>query len=130
MAEKTGTVNAQGAPAAVGPYSHARWAGDLLYISGQLGLDPAGGGLAEGVEAQTRQAMQNLGAILEAAGLGFKDLVKINAYLADMNDFGVFNEIYGSFFGEETGYPARACVQVGALPLGGLVEVEAVACRS
>ena len=117
------------APAAIGPYSQAHWAGDLLFISGQLGMDLASGDLVSGVEAQARRALANLGAILTAAGLGPANIVKSTIFLTDMGDFGAVNQIYADFFPAGTQLPARACVQVAALPKGGLVEVEAVACR-
>ncbi|BEQ13586.1 Rid family detoxifying hydrolase [Desulfoferula mesophila] len=124
---KAKTVTAQNAPAAVGPYSHACWAGDLLFVSGQLGLDPATGALAEGgVEAQARQAMANFAAVLKAAGLGWSQVVKTTIFLQDMADFPAVNQIYAEHFSAEEGYPARACVQVAKLPVGGLVEVEGV----
>ena len=122
------TVTAENAPAAVGPYSHACWAGDLLFISGQLGLDPATGALAEGgVEAQAKQAMKNFEAVLGAAGLDWSRVVKTTIFLQDMVDFPAVNKIYAEYFPAAEGYPARACVQVAKLPLGGLVEVEGIA---
>ncbi|MBU4278724.1 MAG: Rid family detoxifying hydrolase [Proteobacteria bacterium] len=124
---KSKTVTADNAPAAVGPYSHACWAGDLLFVSGQLGLEPATGALAEGgVEAQAKQAMNNFAAVLKAAGLDWSQVVKTTIFLQDMADFPTVNKIYAQFFSAEEGYPARACVQVAKLPLGGLVEVEGV----
>jgi 2-iminobutanoate/2-iminopropanoate deaminase len=124
------TVSTQKAPAAVGPYCQARWAGDFLYLSGQLGLEPATGRLAgETTAEQARQVMQNLKAVLTAAGLSFSHLIKVNIYLIDMGDFGTVNDIYGSFFEGNAPLPARACVQVAALPLGGKVEIEGVAHR-
>lgn len=125
---KNKTVTAENAPAAVGPYSHACWAGDLLFVSGQLGLDPATGALAEGgVEAQAKQAMVNFAAVLKAAGLDWSQVVKTTIFLQDMADFPAVNQIYAAYFSAEDGYPARACFQVAKLPLGGLVEVEGVA---
>jgi 2-iminobutanoate/2-iminopropanoate deaminase len=116
------------APAAIGPYSQAVMAGETLYCSGQLGIDPATGKLEEGVEAQARRSLANLGAILEAAGLAFKDVVKTTIFLADMADFQAVNAIYASSFPGD--YPARSTVQVAALPKGGRVEIEAVAVRN
>ena len=128
--EKSTTVNSTDAPAAVGPYSQGRWAGDLLFLSGQLGLDPKTGQLAGPTTAeQARQAMQNLEAVLTAAGLGWKNIVKANIYLIDMEDFQTVNQIYGGFLEGIGHLPARACIQVAALPLGGRVEIEAVARR-
>lgn len=118
-------INAQNAPAAVGPYVHAVKAGEMVFTSGQLGLDPATGELPEGIEAQTELALKNLGAVLEAAGVSYADVVKTTVFLADMNDFAVVNGIYANYFTGEA--PARSCVQVAKLPKGGLVEVEAVA---
>lgn len=125
------TVISDKAPAAVGPYSQACWAGDLLYLSGQLGLDPATGQLVgPDVTAQAHQIMANLTAVLAAAGLGLDDLVKTTIYLTDMGDFGAVNEIYADYFKNCEHLPARACVQVAALPLGGIVEIEGVAMAS
>lgn len=118
-------INASKAPAAVGPYVHAVKAGDTVYTSGQLGLDPESGELLEGIEAQTEQALKNLGVVLEAAGLSYGNVVKTTVFLADMNDFAVVNGIYAKYFTGEA--PARSCVQVAKLPKGGLVEVEAIA---
>lgn len=121
------TITAQSAPAAVGPYCHAKLAGNTLYTSGQLGLVPATGAMAEGVEAQARQALDNLGAILREAGMDFGCVVKTTVFLADMDDFAAINTIYAEYFTGEA--PARSCVQVAALPKGGLFEVEAVAVK-
>lgn len=119
------TISATNAPAAVGPYCHAKLAGDTLYTSGQLGLIPATGELAQGVEAQAAQALDNLKAVLAAAGMGLEDVVKTTVFLADMNDFAAINAVYAKYFPGEA--PARSCVQVAALPKGGLFEIEAVA---
>ena len=108
------TITAQNAPAAVGPYCHAKLAGGTLYTSGQLGLIPATGELPEGVEAQASQALDNLKEVLSAAGMGFADVVKTTVFLADMNDFAAINAIYAKYFPGEA--PARSCVQVAALP--------------
>ena len=124
---KKTVITAQNAPAAVGPYSHAVMAGDVLFTSWQLGLDPATGELKEGVEAQTTQALENLKAVLEAAGLSMKNVVKTVVFLDNMGDFAAVNAIYATYFEGDT--PARSCVQVAALPKGGLVEIEAVAVR-
>ena len=121
-------ISASGAPAALGPYSHAIGHGDLVFCSGQLGLDPATGDLMDGVEAQAERALSNLAAVLDAAGMGLADVVKTTIFLADMGDFPTVNAVYGRFFPEP--YPARSTVQVAALPKGGLVEIEAVAARS
>lgn len=121
------TITAAGAPAAVGPYCHAKLAGSTLYCSGQLGLIPATGALAEGVEAQAKQALDNLGEVLRAAGMDYCDVVKTTVFLADMNDFAAINAIYADYFASEP--PARSCVQAAALPKGGLFEIEAVAVK-
>ncbi len=113
------------APKAVGPYVQAVREGNIVYCSGQLGIDVNAGGLAEGVEAQAHCSMKNLGAVLEAAGSSYKKVLKTLIFLTDMNDFAAVNKIYGSYFDGD--FPARSCVQVAALPLGGLVEIECVA---
>lgn len=122
---KRETITAGNAPAAVGPYVHAVKAGQTVYTSGQLGLNPETGKLAEGVEAQAVQALDNLKAVLGAAGLGLADVVKTTVLLADMNDFAAINAIYAKYFEGEA--PARSCVQAAKLPMGGLFEIEAVA---
>lgn len=119
------TISAQNAPAAIGPYCHAKLVGGLLFTSGQLGLDPATGTLPEGIAAQTKQSLENLGAVLAAAGLGYGDVVKTTVFLANMEDFGAVNEIYAGFFPDDP--PARSCVAVKTLPKGALVEIELVA---
>lgn len=121
------TISAANAPAAVGPYCHAKLAGSTLYTSGQLGLIPATGALPEGVEAQARQALENLGAVLAAGGMDFADVVKTTVFLSDMGDFAAINTIYAEFFTGEA--PARSCVQAAALPKGALFEIEAVAVK-
>lgn len=121
------TITAAGAPAAVGPYCHAKLCGDTLYCSGQLGLIPEAGVLAQGVEAQAKQALDNLGAVLQAAGMTYANVVKTTVFLADIGDFGAINEVYASYFTENP--PARSCVQAGALPKGGLFEIEAIAVK-
>lgn len=121
------TITAPAAPAAIGPYCHAKLAGGTLYTSGQLGLDPATGELREGVAAQTQQSLENIGAVLAQAGFTYADVVKTTIFLADIGDFAQVNEVYARFFPSEP--PARSCVAVKTLPKGGLVEIEAVACR-
>ena len=122
-------VTAEGAPAPVGPYSHAVRAGrggDLLLLSGQTPIDPATGALVTGdVGTQTRRVFDNLGAVLAAAGLGFDDVLKVNVYLTDMADFAAMNAVYAEVF--DAPYPARTTVAVAGLPLGARVEIEAVA---
>lgn len=118
-------IIADGAPSAVGPYSHAVRSGKTLYVSGQLGLDPVSGELVEGVEAQTRVALSNLKAVLDEAKMGMEDVVKTTVYLKDMSDFTAVNAIYAEAFGDAK--PARSCVAVAALPKGGLFEIDAIA---
>lgn len=120
-------INAAKAPAAVGPYSHANAAGDAIYISGQLGLDPETGVLAEGVEAQAKTGFENLKTILTEVGVSFENVVKTTVFLTDMNDFAVVNDIYAQYFTGD--YPARSCVQVAALPKGASFEIEAIAAK-
>jgi 2-iminobutanoate/2-iminopropanoate deaminase len=121
-------ISTAGAPAAIGPYSQAIASGDLLFCSGQLGLEPATGELADGVEAQADRAMRNLVAVLDAAGVTLADVVKTTIFLADMGDFATVNAIYGRYMPDPP--PARSTVQVAALPKAGLVEIEAIARRS
>jgi 2-iminobutanoate/2-iminopropanoate deaminase len=119
-------VQASAAPAAIGPYSQAVRAGGLLFVSGQIPLDPETGALvADDIRAATRLVLRNLAAVLEAGGAGLADVVKTTIYVRSMADFAVVNEVYGSVFGEAP--PARACVEVSALPKGAPVEIEAVA---
>ena len=122
-------VSSAGAPKAIGPYSHAIRAGNLLFISGQVPIDPATGNLVDGdITAQTRRVMDNLAAVLEAAGLSFQHVVRTTIFLADMSDFAAVNAVYGSFFSEP--YPARATVQVSRLPKDARVEIDAIASHS
>jgi 2-iminobutanoate/2-iminopropanoate deaminase len=119
-------ISTHEAPAAIGPYSQAVRAGPLVFLSGQVALDPATGQLVAGdVVAQTDQVMTNLGAVLAAAGCGFADVVRTTIYLVDMADFARVNEAYGRFF--QPPYPARATIQVSALPRGARVEIDAIA---
>lgn len=119
------TIASPKAPKAVGPYSQAVELNGTLFLSGQLPIDPSTGLLAEGIEAQTRQSLTNIGAVLEEAGLGFSDVVKTTVLLKDISDFGAMNAVYAEFFPESK--PARVCYQVAALPMGALVEIDAVA---
>jgi 2-iminobutanoate/2-iminopropanoate deaminase len=118
-------ISTQHAPAALGPYSQAIHAGNFVFASGQLGLDPQTGKLQEGIEAQTRQVLANLAAVLAAAGSDVEKVVKTTIFLANMADFAKVNAIYSEIFKVEP--PARSTVQVAALPLGGLVEIEVIA---
>lgn len=118
-------IIAEKAPAAIGPYSAGVRAGNTVYISGQLPADPATGAFPEGIEAQTRQSLNNLKAILEAEGLSMSNVVKITVLLSDIANFAAMNGVYAEFFSAP--YPARAAFQVAALPKAALVEIEAVA---
>lgn len=118
-------ISSQYAPAAIGPYSQAIRVGNFVFASGQLGLDPTTGKLQEGVEAQTRQALANVQAVLAAAGANIDKTVKTTIFLANIADFAKVNAIYGEVFKIEP--PSRSTVQVAALPLGGLVEIEVIA---
>ena len=119
------TINAKNAPAAVGPYVHAVKVGDLVFTSGQIGLIPETGVLAEGIVSQTEQVLKNLGAVLAEAGLTYSDVIKTTVFLDNIDDFGPVNEIYAKYFTGDA--PARSCVEVAALPKGALVEIEVVA---
>ena len=118
-------IATKNAPAAIGPYAQGWKAGNLIYTSGQLGIDMETGKLAEGVEAQARASMRNMGEILKAAGASYGDVIKTTIFVKDLADFQTVNMVYAQFF--DGNYPARSCVQVAALPMGGLVEIEAVA---
>lgn len=118
-------VSTPDAPAAVGPYSQAVVSGEHVFASGQLGLDPSTGQLRETLEEQTQQILHNLSAVLSAADSSLESVVKATIFLTDINDFTVVNEIYAQAFGAEP--PARSTVQVAALPLNGLVEIEVIA---
>lgn len=118
-------ISTDKAPAAVGPYSQAVKVGNTLYCSGQIGLDPVTGQMkGSDVRTQAEQVMENIAAVLAAADATFEDVVKTTCFLADINDFATFNEIYAKYF---TGKPARSCVAAAALPKGALVEVEVIA---
>lgn len=120
-------INTSEAPAAIGPYSQAIRIGDMLFTSGQLGIDPATGKLADGIEAQTEQSLKNIAAILEEAGFEKENVMKTTVFLRNMNDFGTVNQIYSAFFGDHK--PARSCVEVARLPKDGLVEIEVAAMK-
>lgn len=114
------------APGAIGPYSQGYEANGFIFTSGQIAIIPETGEIAEGIEAQTDQCCKNIGAILDAAGSGYGKVIKTTCFLADMNDFAVFNDIYAKYF---TSKPARSCVAVKELPKGVLCEVEAIALK-
>ena len=118
-------VSTEKAPAAIGPYSQAMIAGNLVFTSGQIPIDPAVGEVTGAdISEQAEQVMKNLGEVLKAAGCDYTDAVKTTCYLSDMNDFGAFNTVYGKYF---TGKPARSCVAVKTLPKNVLGEVEVIA---
>lgn len=122
------TVAIDKAPAAIGPYSQAVWIGDFLFCSGQLGVDPSRGALVEGgVRPQAEQSLKNIETVLASQGLAPVNVVKTTVFLTDMANFKEVNEAYGKVF--ESEQPARSCVAVAALPMGGLVEIEVVAHR-
>ena len=122
-------VSTGSAPAAIGPYSQAILLDGMVYCSGQIGLDPASGQLVEGdVRAQTERALQNLSAVLEAAGSSLANVVKMTVFLTNMGNFAAMNEVYATFFGNEP--PARSTVAVAELPKGAQVEIEAMAVRN
>ena len=114
------------APGAIGPYSQGYEVNGFVFTSGQIPVDPANGETPEGITAQAEQSCKNVGAILEAAGIGFANVIKTTCFLADMGDFAAFNEIYARYFISK---PARSCVAVKALPKGVLCEIEAIAAK-
>lgn len=118
-------IHTSKAPAAVGPYSQAIQAGDFVYASGQLGIDPQVGKLVDGLESQTKQALENMKVVLAEAGLDFTDVVKFTVYLDSMDDFQAVNEIYDSYMSKP--YPARVAIEVSRLPMDALVEMDAIA---
>ncbi len=121
-------ISTNAAPAAIGPYSQAIASGDLVFCAGQVGLDPVTGELVSGgIEAQAERAIRNLGAVLDAAGLGYAHVVKSTVYLVDLEEFGAMNAVYARFFSDP--WPARATVGVAALPRGARVEIDAIAAR-
>lgn len=121
------SISTPEAPKAIGPYAQAVRSGDFLFLSGQIALDPASGNLVEGgVEAQAERVLQNLAAVLSAAGASLDDVVKTTVYLAELSHFAAVNSVYGRFFPREP-FPARATVQVAALPRGALIEIDAIA---
>lgn len=119
------TISTEKAPKAIGPYSQAKEVNGIVYTSGQIPLDPQTGDVVgDDIVTQSEQSIKNVGAILEAAGTNFENVIKTTCFLADMGDFAAFNEVYDKYF---TGKPARSCVAVKTLPKGVLVEVEAIA---
>ena len=120
------TISTQKAPAAIGPYSQGYEAGGFVFTSGQIPVEPATGSVPEGIAAQAQQSCRNVGAILEAAGIGFENVIKTTCFLADMGDFAQFNSVYEQFFVSK---PARSCVAVKDLPKGVLCEIEAIAVK-
>jgi 2-iminobutanoate/2-iminopropanoate deaminase len=128
-AQDRAVVSSDGAPKAIGPYSQAISVGHLVFLSGQIALDPAGKTELSSldVEAQTHRAMDNLAAVLHAAGLSLKDVVATTLYVADLKDFEAINRAYGSYFPSSP--PARSTVQVAALPRGAKIEISAIASR-
>ncbi len=119
-------ISTANAPAAIGPYAQANMAGGILYISGQIPVDPASGKIIEGIEKQTHQVMKNLEAILTAADMSFKNVVKATIFLKNMDDFAVMNDIYASYLNAES-YPARETVQVSCLPKNVDIEISMIA---
>ena len=119
-------ISTSNAPAAIGPYSQGMETGNLIFTSGQIPVDPATGSIPEGIEAQAHRSCRNVGAVLQAAGSGFDQVIKTTCFLADMADFAVFNAVYEQYFISK---PARSCVAVKALPKGVLCEIEAIAAK-
>ena len=130
MSEAKTAIHSSDAPAAIGPYSQAIRIGNFVFTSGQVALDPASGQLiAGGIEEQTHRAIQNLQAVLEAAGLQLANIVKTTVYLKDMSHFAAMNTVYGEYFGQRgSAAPARSTVEVARLPKDALVEIDVIAC--
>lgn len=120
-------ISTANAPAAIGPYSQALDTGSMVFVSGQLPVDPVTGTMADTVEAQAQQSLANIKAILTEAGLSMADVVKTVIFLADINDFAAVNAVYAKAFAEP--FPARSCVQVAAIPKGAKLEIECIAAR-
>lgn len=125
--ENMRVINTEKAPGAIGPYSQGVEVNGIIYTSGQIPVNPVTGEVPEGIAAQAQQSCENVGAILEAAGSGFAGVFKTTCFLADMEDFAAFNEVYAGYFVSK---PARSCVAVKTLPKGVLCEIEAAAARS
>lgn len=119
-------IKADKAPEALGPYSHATVAGGFAYLSGQIPICPETGEIAEGIEAQTKQSLENCKAVLSACGASLSDVVRVGIFIQDMNQFSKINEIYGQYFDKHK--PARSCVEVARLPKDVQIEIEMVAC--
>ncbi len=119
------TIQTQAAPQAIGPYSQAVSFGDLLFVSGQLGIDITGNPAGSDIHSQTRQALKNIQSILKAAGLGMDQVLKSTIFLTNLANFNIVNQIYGEYF--QAPFPARACVQVAKLPKEALIEIEVIA---
>ena len=121
-------ISTDQAPAAIGPYAQAVETAGLVITSGQLPIDPATGTFPDGIQAQTRQSLTNVKAVLAKAGVGMEQVLKTTVFLSEINNFGAMNEVYSTFFGEG-GYPARSAVEVAKLPKGALVEIEVIAAK-
>ena len=120
-------INTKNAPGAIGPYSQGIIVGDFVYTSGQIPINPATGVVETDIKVATKQSMENVKAILEAAGTSLENVVKTSIFLKDLNDFAIVNEIYGTYFTENP--PARSCVQVAKLPKDAVIEIEAIATK-
>ena len=120
-------ISTSNAPGAIGPYSQAVDTGSLVFVSGQLPINPANGEIPEGIEAQTKQALKNVNEILVSAGLSLKNACKVTVYMADLSEFADMNKVYGDFFEEP--YPARAAIEASALPKGAKIEIDVIASR-
>lgn len=120
-------ISTDKSPAAIGPYSQALSSGNIVFVSGQIPLNPQTGVMADTIEEQTMQSLKNVENILKAAGLSMKNVIKTSVFLSDLNDFAKVNEIYAQFFTEP--FPARSCVQVAAIPKGAKVEIECIAVK-
>ena len=121
-------ISTDQAPAAIGPYAQAVETAGLVITSGQLPIDPATGTFPDGIQAQTRQSLTNVKAVLAKAGVGMEQVLKTTVFLSEINNFGAMTEVYATFFGEG-GYPARSAVEVAKLPKGALVEIEVIAAK-
>ena len=124
---KREVIHTNNAPGAIGPYSQGIIVGDFVYTSGQIPINPATGVMETDIKLATKQSMENVKAILEAAGTSLENVVKTSIFLKDLNDFAVVNEIYGTYFSENP--PARSCVQVAKLPKDAVIEIEAIATK-